>query len=571
MNTNASVKEVPSIQGKLISLTCLFVTVVFWSQGTDPFNLPKLAILTVGSFALLGSLLDFRVIRRFEKLPLVVTGLFILALLNSFIFSGAPKLQMFFGVYARNTGFLDYLSLAILFFGATTIRKSSDFQRIQRVYFLALGIVTLVCILEIFGINIQKVSLTFKGALIGTLGNPNFISAYLGMGGTALFAVLLGLKKNLLQRTALLLPLTVIAWLILRSSSRQGIVVLIGGCAFVFFFYLRSLKNTRFLQIIYLGITSIVGIFSIAGALKKGPLADLIYKSSVSFRGEYWNAGIEMFKSHPFAGVGLNSYGDWYRTLRSSSAIISPGPEVFTNTAHNIYIDYAAAGGLPLLIAFLAIILLTSISVIRFIKNDKEFDGTFYSILGAWVVYLVQGLISIDQIGVAIWGWVLPGLLIGYESKTRSSLISQVSELRIQKRKNSKTEDNLVEAGILLKVLVSSVAALVLVIPVVKSDFDIRKAYDSSSAELLIAAAKQYPINNYKISNVTGLLINSNLGEKSLELANFGIEKYPRSFDLWKLIYFNSLTPDDQRKLALKKMVELDPLNPNVIAELAKQ
>ena len=127
------------------------------------------------------------------------------------------------------------------------------------------------------------------------------------------------------------------------------------------------------------------------------------------------------------------------------------------------------------------------------------------------------------------------------------------------------------EAGILLKVLVSSVAALVLVIPVVKSDFDIRKAYDSSSAELLIAAAKQYPINNYKISNVTGLLINSNLGEKSLDLANFGIEKYPRSFDLWKLIYFNSLTPDNQRKLALKKMVELDPLNPNVLAELVKK
>ena len=115
MKSGNKVKEAASIQAKLISLTALVVTVVFWSQGTDPFNLPKLAILTVGAFALLGSLFDINLIRRVEKLPAILTGIFILALINSFIFSGAPKLQMFFGAYSRNTGFLDYFALAVLF------------------------------------------------------------------------------------------------------------------------------------------------------------------------------------------------------------------------------------------------------------------------------------------------------------------------------------------------------------------------------------------------------------------------------------------------------------------------
>lgn len=123
----------------------------------------------------------------------------------------------------------------------------------------------------------------------------------------------------------------------------------------------------------------------------------------------------------------------------------------------------------------------------------------------------------------------------------------------------------------MIKILASIIVALILVIPIVKSDFDVRKAYDSTSAEMLIAAANQWPTNNYKVANVTGLLINNNLGKESLELANKGIKEYPRSYDLWKLIYFNSVAPAEQRKLALKKMSELDPLNPNVLAELAKQ
>lgn len=572
MKSGNKLKEAPSIQGKLISLTGLVVTVVFWSQGTDPFNLPKLAILTVGAFALLGSLVDGNLIRRVEKLPVIVTGIFILALINSFIFSGAPKLQMFFGAYSRNTGFLDYFALAVLFLGAATLRQNSDFLRIRRFYFIALTLVIIVCIIEISGINIQRVNLTFKGSLIGTFGNPNFISAYLGMGGTAVLAVLLGWKKNLLQRLIFILPLVVIALLILRSNSRQGIVVLIGGCEFVFFFYLRSLNKTKILQVLYLGIIGVVGAFSIAGALKKGPLAEVIYKNSVAFRGEYWNAGIEMFKSHPFAGVGLNSYGDWYRTLRSSSAIISPGPEVFTNTSHNIYIDFAAAGGLPLFAAFLAIVVLTLFSVVRFIKRNKEFDGVYFSFLGAWIVYLVQGIISIDQIGLAVWGWILPGVLLAYERTNKNIQLNTESQLQTLKSKKTKLEENtLIEASILLKILASIIVASIIVIPVVKSDFDVRKAYDSTSAELLIAAANQWPTNNYKVANVTGLLINNNLGKESLELANKGIKEYPRSYDLWKLIYFNSLAPAEQRKLALKKMSELDPLNPNVLAELAKQ
>jgi hypothetical protein len=132
----AKVKKVvenPSIQGKLLALTALLVTVTFWSQGTDPFNLPKLVLLVAGCAALIGTQVP-----KFKKLSFkkqvqpknFAIIFFILAMLLSFFLSGAPKLQMFYGVYARNTGMLNYLALALLFYFASELTRKSDFQHL---------------------------------------------------------------------------------------------------------------------------------------------------------------------------------------------------------------------------------------------------------------------------------------------------------------------------------------------------------------------------------------------------------------------------------------------------------
>jgi O-antigen ligase len=483
----------------------------------------------------------------------------------SFLFSGAPKLQMFYGVYARNTGMLNYLALALLFLFASELARKADYRHLLKYFLISSGIVITVCLLEVMGVNVQRVSLIFKGSLIGTFGNPNFISAYLGMCGTVFFVLFLGWNERFGLRLILTFPILLAVGLILKSNSRQGLVVFLGGCAFTFFFYLVLKVKSRVITLVYSSIVGLISIASLLGALKIGPLADLIYKSSVGFRGEYWNAGIEMFKEKPLFGVGLNSYGDWYRTLRSGSAVISPGPEVFTNTAHNVYIDFAATGGIFLLFSYLLLVFVTVKAAIKFYSWNKDFDVIFYSFLGAWVVYMVQAVISIDQIGLAIWGWVLSGAIIGYE-KIMSK--SEKSPLMIgRESRGNSLGSNLIPASTLLSVVGAILASFLLTFPILKSDFDVRKAYDSTSAELLISAANLWPTNTYKWANISGLLINNNLPSQSLEIAKSGLADNPRSFDLWKLIYLNSTATIEERKEALRMMKRLDPKNPNVIGE----
>ena len=127
-----------------------------------------------------------------------------------------------------------------------------------------------------------------------------------------------------------------------------------------------------------------------------------------------------MITDHPFFGVGMDGFGDWYRRSRSPEAVkFNAG--IFTDTAHNIPLDIGASGGLPLLIIYLAIVGLALYSIIKVIKRKSEFDVMFAALVAGWVAYEAQSLISINQLALGVWGWSLTGLIIGYEINTRDS------------------------------------------------------------------------------------------------------------------------------------------------------
>jgi O-antigen ligase len=156
----------------------------------------------------------------------------------------------------------------------------------------------------------------------------------------------------------------------------------------------------------YTIVIAVLGFISLLGALQKGPLTDLIYKTSVSLRGEYWQAGWNMASQFPLTGIGMDSYGDWYRRARSEyAATVLPGPKVFTNAAHNVVLDFFAYGGFPLLATYLGMLVLAAVASLIVIRRSKKYDLVFVGMFTAWTCYQVQSLISINQVGLALWGW----------------------------------------------------------------------------------------------------------------------------------------------------------------------
>jgi hypothetical protein len=148
--------------------------------------------------------------------------------------------------------------------------------------------------------------------------------------------------------------------------------------------------------------------------LQIGPLTTYLYKSSVTVRGYYWRAGIEMFKDNPFFGVGFDRYGAYFKEFREVGYPLAYGFQITSSNAHNVPIQFFSTSGIFVGLIYLIILGFIAWSGIngirRFEGNDKLLLASVFS---AWLAYQAQTIISIDNIGISIWGWVLGGAVIG--------------------------------------------------------------------------------------------------------------------------------------------------------------
>ena len=266
-----------------------------------------------------------------------------------------------------------------------------------------------------------------------------------------------------------------------------------------------------------------------------------------------------MANSHPFTGVGMDAYGDWYRRSRDAQAMILPGPNTVTNAAHNVFIDVLAYGGYPLFVAYMALIVMSLIAILKLTFIQKEFNFVKVGLIAVWICYQVQAIISINQIGLAVWGWVTGGALIAYELSTRDSRGEQSSKMvSIKASKNNPLISAQLLAGL------GMVVGILIAIPPLSGDIKWREALKAQNADLVTAAltpAYMSPASSNLYSTATQIFEQNDLPALAYKYGKLNTEFNANHFDAWRLLYaLKNATPED-RKLAKEKMIELDPLN----------
>ncbi len=550
-----------------ISFTGFLASSIFLSVGTDPFNLPKMFVLGNGSIVILFLLLNKFLTRSSDtnKIVSALSILFLVSLLVTIFFSEAPIWQQIYGVYGRNTGFLTETSLLILFFASSILRRNRSHALIVKM-FLSVGVVNLfVGSLELLNLNPQRVGLAYADSLIGTLGNPNFFGAFLGIFGGLIWIKFLSVSHSKLIRIVYMAILALTVFMILESNAKQGLLIFLFGIVASSLIYIKFMQVHKIFLPISMTISLIIGIFAVLGMLQIGPLTRFLYKVSVSLRGEYWAAGLNMFQSNILTGTGLNSYGDWYRFSRRPSALVLPGKEVTTNSAHNVFIDYLSGGGIFLFTAYVLIHAYVAYCAFRIIKRKKEFDPLFASIFIGWLGYLAQSVISINQIGLSVWGWIFAGLLVsyfkhevGYETD-RIPVKKETQKSSLEKLSPSEVKENLRSP---VFILVGLLVGLSVTFPPQSVDVNWRDAVNGRSADALIASAKAWPRNEYITARTVASLYESKLYSQALDLAIEGTSEFPRSTSLWKMLYYLPNTPAGIRDKAKSEISKLDPQNP---------
>lgn len=555
--------------GSLIALGCAFVTVfVRLSAGSDPVNVTKL-------FALGGVALSvFFVAVRFaskeawrESTPLLVFAFaFLFFGFISVLMSEAPINEVFYGVYGRNTGFLTYILLTMIMVSMALLRSPDSYSKLLFGLFAAGITNTIYCLwVLVFGDFLPWNNQ--YGKILGLFGNPDFISAFLGIFTTAIVAYSLQRGKSAFLRLAIAIISCVALYEIIRSHAIQGLVVLVGGFLIIGFFLIRSKWDNVIPSWVYSVLVAVLGFIAILGTLQKGPLS-FIYKKSVSLRGSYWHAGIEMGVNNPFFGIGFDAYGDWYRASRPAVALIdTPPPNVVSNVAHNVVIDLFASGGFPLLISYLAILLLGAKSIIKIMIKRKEYDGIFVSLTVVWVCYQVQSIISINQIGLAIWGWVTTGALLGYEKTVSVSTLISETKLESRNGKPKQARQSVVSPQLLSGVGLA--LGLLIAFPPINSDVKWRKALDSRNLQTVEEALKPSylnPVDTSRYIQAVQLMTDSKLPNEAFKYLQIGLEYNPNSTLLWKFLYYSPSASEAQKNEAFQNLSRLDPLNKNPAA-----
>ena len=550
---------------RLLSIgTAVVTSLVVTSSLTDPVNVTKffaLGGIALGLFTII-LISKPKFLLKANKSVLVMVVLFLFASVNSVINSDSPMTQLLYGVYGRNTGFLTYTYLLILFIAALTLSKRKSFE-IVILGFFAAGAINLIYCLWVIAFGDFLSWQNQYGNILGTFGNPNFSGSFLAMITTSICAYLFKPNLDKKVRLALVGVVFVGVFEVYKSQALQGRVLLLFGLGFLFL--LLILNKYKLLPLIYLTVVVVVAVVAVLGTLQKGPLAGLLYKTSVSLRGQYWLAGWNMGENHPWTGVGFDSYGDWYRRARDAQALISPGVNVTSNAAHNIPMDLFAFGGWPLLLSYVGIIILTVIAIVKILKRLQSFDYLFAILSTAWLSYELQSLISINQIGLAIWGWVLSGMIIAYERITRADqeILNNPPNLGTKQKKYQKTQ--IVSAGLVAGIGI--VAGLIISAPPLAADLKFREAQESRDATKFQNAATPSFMNPQHIQKygiVVGVFEDNQIFDKAHYYAQQAVKFNPEAYETWRLLYLISKSTPEEKSVALENMKRLDPLNPDV-------
>jgi O-antigen ligase len=549
---------------RVLAFGSAFVAVIVVTGSvTDPVNVTKL--LALGGVAVAAAfatgLNGYAKLWKDGKAAIAAVVIFLVMGISAISNSDAPWLQNFYGEYGRNTGFLAYILLILVFLSALALRTEGSFRLLIWGLILA-GVVNVIYCLWVIVFGDFIPWNNPYGNILGTFGNPNFIGAFLGFFASAMVAFVIKNKLSIYVLVAAGLVFILAVYEIIDSSAIQGRVVVVAGLAIVSFYLIRSTFSSVVPQLGYIALVVVAGTFALLGALQKGPLTAYIYKTSVSLRGEYWQAGWNMALEKPLTGVGFDAYGDWYRKVRDAQALILPGPDTVTNAAHNVPFDVLASGGWPLFIPYVFILLLAFIAIVKVTLREKKYNPVFVAMTVAWVGYQLQSIISINQIGLAIWGWLFSGALIAYEVSTRK-VEAPAAQEKTRKVPKPRTAEQHFSPTLLAGV--GLVIGGLIACPPYTADNKWRNALSSSSVEQLEAALVTgylYPANSNKYASAVGIFEQNKFPDQAYKYAKIAVEFNPNDFDSWKILYSISKSSPEEKADAAANMKRLDPLNP---------
>ena len=542
---------------KLISIGCFLISASLMpTLSYDAVTVPKIMILYGLSFALLTLLvLQKTYNKKFVFRICASLVLFLIGLIFAFLYGDTNWQIQLYGVVGRGTGLLTYISLTIVFLAAAIVSSEQFAKYLVNALLYSGYLAVIFGMIQFFGLDPIPWE-NPNNSIITMFGNPNFASAHLGICTIVIFPLLLRKQKLSINFLSKIIFVLIAIFLCIVSDSSQGLLLislLVPLIIFIKVIRLHKKSLRKWIFLVFYGFFLFTGLLAF---FNRGILSPIIYQSSFQHRQDMWAAAIAMIKANPLHGVGLDSYGFFYREFRNESNVSRWGLGNISDSAHNVFLDFASNGGIPLLLGYLIVVLVVFWSGVKLIAIKNKISDFEVSIIFGALAYLVQSFFSINQLGIAIWGWAFGGYILGCYLKFNNSI--HLAGENVEPRRENYAHPNKDLAPLFLS-WIGLCVGLLISLPLAVKDFQFRNALVRGDGIALEKVLSNFPRNTEYYVVAAKAYSLSDIDDYALKTALAAVRFNKRDFDSWLLILENPISANIQKNEAKFAISKIDP------------
>lgn len=404
-----------------------FVTpLLLWPFTSEVFEFNKMIFVYIMTIIISSGWLirsfankKFEFVRTPLDIPLL---LFLLSQIISTIVSIDPHTSLW-GYYSRfHGGLMSTISYILLYYAfvAHFHNKEKEIGKVINSILISASLTAFYGVLEHFGIDKHVWVQDVQNRVFSTLGQPNWLSAYLI--AIVPLSIHLGLKKN----PAYFIYSTLYLLAIIYTKSQSGLAATFIVILLSLFVYARKTKYfSLIIPILVVGIiikkdfvlrtlhslNNINPFYSDSLTIAKKENETRIGGSdSMIIRRVVWDGAIQLGLKYPFFGTGVETFGYSYYWVRPVAHNYTSETDFLYNKAHNEYLNFLATTGFVGLFCYLLLIF----SIIRIFKNGNH-DLRLPLILG-FTSILITNFFGFSVVNVALFFFLFPAIYLSIKS-----------------------------------------------------------------------------------------------------------------------------------------------------------
>jgi hypothetical protein len=388
--------------------------------------------------------------------------------------------------------------------------------------------------------------------------NPNFVSSFLGMSTAPAFAFIFETKKFNLKKYLYIIYIFVCILTIKETDSTQGFIVTGIVFASVIYFKLNSTEKFFKLRKPYMFLVFLIFFWLVLDIFQKTPGESILYKASVSSRGDFWRAAWQMGLDKPFFGWGLDSFRDRFTLYRDYEQAVGGEGHQLGEIAHNVFLDLFVGGGFILLFIYILLLLYTFYQVRSYSLRPSQYKVGFVAIFSIFIGYIAQSLISANHLGLAVLGWICLGTLVGYSKNELKNSDVHSTHIKIANTKfigKSSRSKKVVSSSFLFGLIIGFLLAF----PLYNTNVKQQTAANNKDADQYLSSALSWPRDSVRMSLLAERLISGGYYSQASTILNEALKVTPYSaIPLKVMLSFPSLDQDTKENI-LQKIKLLDP------------